>query len=306
MKGLLSFALAGAVLATSTAPAAAAEPLAASSDWSLDYADDSCALRRSFGAGEDLVWLEIRQLAPGVPARVTVAATDFPRKRRKAVLDRAPVLRFLPAGTEERYNLVAFGRYGEGLQGLAVYESFEPPNAPGLLPGHSTRSTAIELAGAFERDVLLETGDMRRPFEAMTACMSDLAKHWDVASASGVQVAQQPVPLNLETWAEPIMERFPRELLRFAGPSRIRARVIVGADGKPEQCRIIEPVVDADYDQRTCGIVLADGEYEAARDSAGAPVRALYIQDIVYFSGHNQRIQAAQARQSDKTSASAR
>ena len=28
MKGLLSFALAGAVLATSTAPAAAAEPLA--------------------------------------------------------------------------------------------------------------------------------------------------------------------------------------------------------------------------------------------------------------------------------------
>lgn len=323
MKTSLKLVLGAAVLAAIPAPAAAADEIAASSDWSLDYADDSCALRRSFGAGEDLVWLEIRQLAPWTPARITIAATDFPRKRRKAVLDRAPVLRFLPTGTEERYSLVAFGEYGEGLKGLAVYALILPPPAePSAEPGgrwvpqfwrdgqpyagHSTRSTAIELSGAFERDVVLQTGDLQRPYEAMRACMDDLAKHWDLASARGVELAQQPAPRNLETWAEPIMERFPRELQRFGGPTRIRARVIVGTDGRPEQCRIIEPVVDAAYERRTCGIVLADGEYEPARDTAGEPVRALYVQDIVYLSANTQRIAAAAAERAGKTAAEAR
>jgi hypothetical protein len=323
MKGFLRLALGAAVLAALPATASAAVELAPSSDWSLDYADDSCALRRSFGTGEDLVWLEIRQLAPWTPARITVAATDFPRKRRKAVLDRAPVLRFLPGGTEERYSLVAFGEYGEGLQGLAIYALILPPPVEGAAApgerwrpqyfrdgrpyaGHSTRSTAIELSGAFERDVVLKTGDLHRPFEAMGACMDDLAKHWDLASAMGVELSQQPEPRNLEIWAEPIMERFPRELQRFGGPTSIRARVIVGADGRPEQCRIIEPVVDADYERRTCGIVLSDGQYEPARDAAGAPVRALYVQEIVYLSAHYQRMQTAAAKRAGETAATAR
>lgn len=324
MKGFLGFALCAAVMGAMPATASAAEELAPSSDWSLDYAEDSCALRRSFGEGEDLVWLEIRQLAPWSAARITIAATDFPRKRRKAVLDRAPVLRFLPAGTEERYSLVAFGEYGEGLQGLAIYALILPPPppagaaAPGErwrpqfwrngLPyaGHSTRSTAIELSGAFERDIVLETGDLHRPFEAMGECMDDLQKEWDLASAKGVELSQLPVPRNLETWAEPIMERFPRELMRFAGLTQIRARVIVGADGRPEQCRIIEPVVDDAYERRTCGIVLEDGEYEPARDASGEPVRALYVQDIVYLSAHYQRMQAAAAKRTGETAAAAR
>lgn len=305
MKHFVGSALAATALAAVPAMPAAAEELDPSSDWSLDYADDSCALRRSFGEGEGRVWLEIRQLAPSTAARVTVAAADFTKSRRKAALDRAPILRFLPAGTAVQYGLQAFGEYGDGLQALAVYALIIPPSpngdpaAPPRLVvngrtylGHSSRSDAIELSGAFERDVVLKTGDLQKPFDAMNACLDDLGRHWDLASAQGVALSQTPLPRNQVNWAEPIMERFPRDLLRFADEVTIRARVIVSADGKAEQCRIIEPVVDADYEQRTCGVILADGEYEPARDVAGQPVRELYIQNIVYHSAHFQRLAA--------------
>jgi hypothetical protein len=315
MKGFLSFVVAAAAAALLPVAPASADELAPSGDWSLDYADDSCALRRTFGEGEDQVWLEIRQLAPSTPARITVASTDFPRKRRKAALDQTPVLRFLPAGTEERYSLFAFGEYGEGIQGLALYAPFQSPPRPaegagvGVSPagtpqyfrngqpfaGHSSSSDAIELRGAFERDVVLQTGDLQRPLEAMRTCMDDLVKQWDVARASPVALSQPPAPRNLVTWAQPIMKSFPRGLLRFGSPAIIRARVIVGPDGKPEQCRIIEPVVDAKYEARTCGIILSDGEYEPARDAAGEPVRELFVQEIVYLSpGAQRRMAAAQ------------
>ena len=297
MKLFLKLVLCAATLAAIPATPAAADELEPSSDWSLDYADDSCMLRRMFGEGEDKVWLEIMQLAPSAPARITVAGRDFPRKRRKAVLTQPPVLRFLPAGTEERYGLLAFGEYGEGLQGLAIYALLAPPGPAGQegkpYPGHSASSDAIELRGAFERDVVLKTGDLQRPLEAMRACMDDLAKHWDTATANGIVLSQPPAPRFLDRWARPIMNSFPRGLLRFGGPVYIRARVIVGADGKVEQCRVIEPVVDTGYERRTCGIIQNEGEYEPARNAAGEPVRELYIQHIVYLSPGAQRRTAA-------------
>jgi hypothetical protein len=261
------------------------------------------------------VWLEITQLAPWLPSRITISGTDFSKRQRKAALDRTPILRFLPAGTEEQYGLFAFGEYGEGLQGLAGYALLETPapDDPAALElfqrraplitrdgrrysGHSKNSTAIELRGAFERELVLNTGDLQRPLEAMRTCMEDLARQWDVALASGSALSRSPLPRNLETWADPIMDRFPRGLNRFGDPVTVRARVIVGADGKAERCRVIEPVVDPDYEERTCGVILADGEYEPARDAAGTPVRGLYIQNIVYLSAHVQRRAAAVAQ----------
>lgn len=125
MKHFVGFLAAVMALAAMPVAPAAADELEPSGDWSLDYADDSCALRRTFGKGEDRVWLEIMQLAPWYPPRITIAGTDFGKKRKKAALDQTPILRFLPAGTEEQYGLFAFGDYGEELQGLAVYAPLE-------------------------------------------------------------------------------------------------------------------------------------------------------------------------------------
>ena len=113
--------------------------------------------------------------------------------------------------------------------------------------------------------------------------MDDLVAQWDVDVVKGTAISP-PVPRNMTRWARPIMDFFPRGLVRFDGPSRIKARVIVGPDGKPERCRVIEPVVNADYDRRTCEVILRDGEYEPARDVEGNPVRDIHVLSIVYVT----------------------
>ena len=294
MKGFLVRSLLGAaVMMLAFAARAAAQDalvLEPSSDWTLDYAEDSCALRRTFGTGESQTWLEIMQLTPGVSYRISVASSGLPMSRR-----RAPAVRFLPEGAEAVYDLAAYGDYGEGFEGVAFYAAILP-SAPedfaevqSILPdkalvANQASTTAIEVRRAFDPPIVLRTGSLLRPLEAMHACMEDLVSRWEIAAGGETSDSQPPVPRNMLGWAKPIMNFYPRGLVRFDGPSRILARVIVSPDGKPEKCRVIEPVVNDDYQERTCGVVLSRGEYEPARDLNGNPVRGLHVLSIVYVT----------------------
>jgi len=51
--------------------------MAPASPWSIDYAQDSCALRRSFAAGSNQMFLELRQFGPSASFEVTVASSTF-------------------------------------------------------------------------------------------------------------------------------------------------------------------------------------------------------------------------------------
>jgi hypothetical protein len=296
----------GILAATLGTPAAAQDALVLepSGDWTLDYAEDSCALRRTFGGGESPAWLEIMQLMPGTTYRITVSSSGLPMSRR-----RAPGVRFLPDGEESTYDLAAYGDYGEGFEGVAFYATILPEagegvaepefipkgdgdaqpaaiskgagGAGGVVLAREATATAIEVRRAFDPPVALHFGSLRRPMEAMRACMDDLKAQWDVGVAER-QPVSEPVPRNMARWARKIQSFFPRGLVQFNGPSRIRVRIIVGSDGKPEKCRVVEPVVNVEYDRRTCGIVLEEAEYEPARNAAGEPVRCLHMLDIVY------------------------
>ena len=279
----------GALASVLAAPAVAQGPLVLepSGDWTLDYAVDSCALRRTFGSGESPAWLEIMQLTPGVSYRITVSSSGLPMSRQ-----RAPAVRFLPDGAESSYDLAAYGDYGEGFEGVAFYAVIMPTtpenvaqlevvSTNGAVVASEVGTTGIEVRRAFDPTIVLQTGSLTRPLEAIRACMADLVAEWDLGSAEG-KLLSRPVPRNMARWSRPIMDFFPRGLVQFNGPSRIQARVIVGPDGKPEKCRVIEPVVNDEYDQRTCGVILEDGEYEPARDAEGNPVRDIDVLSIVY------------------------
>jgi hypothetical protein len=283
----------GALAAVLAAPAAGQDTLTLkpSGDWTLDYAEDSCTLRRTFGGGESPAWLEIMQLAPGVTYRITVSSSGLPMSRR-----RAPAVRFLPDGAESSYDLAAYGDYGEGFEGVAFYAMILPTTPEdvaqlGVVPTNGAvvaseaGTTGVEVRRAFDPPIVLQTGSLEGPLEAMRACMTDLVAHWDLGSAKG-KLLSRPVPRNMARWSSPIRDSFPRGLVQFDGPSRIQARVIVGSDGKPETCRVIEPVVNDDYEQRTCGIILKDGEFEPARDAEGNPVRDIDVLNIVYVMSH--------------------
>ena len=53
-----------------------------SSNWELDYAPDSCALRRTFGEGDRQTQLEMRRFSPSTTLQTTVATKAAKIARR--------------------------------------------------------------------------------------------------------------------------------------------------------------------------------------------------------------------------------
>ena len=80
-----------AALALTISPAVAsaqAEPLvlAPDTDWVLDYAEHSCALRRAFRAGEEKAILEIRRYTPGDSIEILLVSDTLERTGRLPVV----------------------------------------------------------------------------------------------------------------------------------------------------------------------------------------------------------------------------
>jgi hypothetical protein len=67
----------------SRAPATAEErpPLAPNVPWTLEADDDSCALRRIFGEGDQRGYLEFRRFGPGPYLQTVIASTSMKARR---------------------------------------------------------------------------------------------------------------------------------------------------------------------------------------------------------------------------------
>lgn len=192
MRGTL-FAVALAVVAGSACPAMA-ETLAPSSPWNLHYDDDSCALRRTFGEGDNQAYLEFRRFGPGLTLQAIIAS-----KRMKA---RQPV-RF-------RYRLGDAGDWRE--PGGAITVS-NPDDFSGVifsatlvqLPEYDEIADEVEredflrtidfkaaeieqaaaidtiaLRGAFLRELKLNVGSLGAPIRVLNDCVDELMTHWNI------------------------------------------------------------------------------------------------------------------------------
>src|SRR5688572_32137942 len=79
MRPLIIAALLGTSLGSQPSSAEEISKLAPSSPWNVDYSNDSCALRRRFGAEGNAVMMELRQFRPGNVYHLTVASNDIKR-----------------------------------------------------------------------------------------------------------------------------------------------------------------------------------------------------------------------------------
>lgn len=87
--------LAGFVAFAFMPPAYAAEPLrpAPSSNWHVNYAEDSCRLARSFRTGEEEVTLVLDRFRPGPKVRMTLVGSlvEVGNDVRKIILRFGPI-----------------------------------------------------------------------------------------------------------------------------------------------------------------------------------------------------------------------
>jgi hypothetical protein len=288
LTGMFIAPIGAALLASSVWAQTPSELLnmAPSSHWEADYADDNCALRREFGAGDNQVVLQLRQFAPGDGFEVTIVSRTLQRSRE------APRVRFEPdEGFFEPSDLFGLDRgelrgiqYGHSLRPIAAAPLTAPlPDWPEVERDARERAvTGLMVKGGFEQDVLLQTGRMAQPMNAMRACMDNLLTQWGIDPAQLRSLSRAPKPIDLPSWSRKVQEGYPTDMVRAGRSSRVYIRLIVGADGKPSSCIPDKSSSETSFGEHACDTSMRHARFEPALDINGTPVASFYATSIIY------------------------
>lgn len=284
--------LALAALSTAFAmPLQAAKPvvLKPNGPWNVDFGQDVCRLQRLFGSAEDKHVLVFTQYWPSKRAGLTLAGSTLGRFR-----------------TLERTSI----RYNEGqepLQAAAFEGNFADIGQALIFPGVSlTESTTLEnrepgserpftqmdvaLGKTVQfvavtqggREVRFETGALDKTFEVLNQCTIDLLTKMGLDAQKHVTMTSEARWLNREALSRRIAAQYPAAARGEQGIMRMR--VIVGVDGKVEECRILKATATQFLESPACEI-MRRAQFEPARDAAGEPFRSLFATSITYRIG---------------------
>ena len=256
------------------------------SKWVMDYDENSCALRRVFGDAEGQALLELRAYSPGDAFQVTVASSTISTRNK------APRVRFEPDAELRKVSGI-LGTFGD-MEGVIYSDSFrlQPENQseddalpPWPVEERNARETAVSglaVTDSFERDLLLETGTMHAPMEAMRTCLDDLLTHWGLDAEAHRKLSRPLAPKDYASWVRRVQQHYPQEMLNRLRNGYIHVRLIVGADGIPTSCNVQIEVRDVEFQQVACDTLMRYARFEPALDAGGHAIASYYTTAILY------------------------
>lgn len=257
--GTIALALAAAFVA-GPAPAADAELLQPSTAWSVDYAEYSCTLSRSFGTGDGLVLLELTPQTGGKRLRVALTSKDrgrFPMRGRAALGpgDGTPPVTS-PADRFYSTDDPAKGR-------IAMMRT----DRDALTPLASARTLTVQLG---DSRVALAVPNMGGALKALAECERDLAGGWGFDLST---IATAPVPTGApQRWIT--NADYPAAALRESLSGEVGLLIIVDAAGKPQRCAVTDDSGSKLLDQTACVLILRRGTFKPATGTDGKPMTA--------------------------------
>ena len=288
----------GILAATLAAPSQAREPirLKPTSNWYLDYAEDSCRLARKFGTGDDEVLLFLDQFAPGDSFHMIVSGSKLRPKTTRMFLDVS--LRFGPnedafktkvtpgdLGTK-RALIFSSERIAELTDAeKAPAEEHRKTGTPAALPpiGNARESAVrwMEIKGATRHDLVLEVGSMSKALDALRTCSWDTVRLWGLDVEEQKTLSRAPIATRSpETWCS--AEDYPRELAVGGVQGNVNFRLIIDETGKIASCNIQKSTRPMEFDDLVCRLAIKRGRFKPALDAAGKPVRSYYRQTIAF------------------------
>jgi hypothetical protein len=290
-------AVASAVMAAVAVPASAqGRPgLSPSSAWTLDYAADSCALRRMFGEGDDRFYLEFRRFGPGLGLQTTIASSGMKPRRsvsfryrlgsetkwRQAVAANSITLDTPDSSFEGVLFDLALVSSAEAeassdpLQRAAYLESID---LRALEREAAGRADAITLRGAFRRELTLSLGSLEAPIAALNECIDELMTGWNIDLDAHRTLTRPATPVNLRRVAS--MIDYPPKMALQNMPGVVNIRLAIDERGRITGCHIQMPLSDPSFEESSCVDVQHALDFDPALDKDGHPIASYWITKV--------------------------
>lgn len=254
------------------------------SAWNVDYAEDSCALQRSFANGSDEISLDIRAYQWGNFFEVTVAGLTVSPTAEKIRFRIEPGGTFSEARngrllTSDKWQAVRFsGRLEPSVrQDGATSDLAEPEQT-----SREESMSGLRIDGTGSGEVLLQTGPLSQPMDALRVCVDDLLTGLGLDPAPQRSLSRSLKPRDQMTLARKTQEGLPREVLKEAWRGRADIRIIVGPLGRPSSCGALGSSRETAFGKYACEMVMRYARYEPALDASGEPVASVYVTTITY------------------------
>ena len=260
------------------------EKLLPSTEWNIDFGENTCRLARVFGEGENKHILFVEQAGPSESFNLTIAGPGM--KKYRQIITR---LTLKPdEGFPQTYGnpaeVVGYGP-GEVFTSLKINEPDE--STDGAL--RTLPHIDLDEAAAIERVVYghggsalsFETGEMASPFQALNVCSADFVRAWGLDEGEHQSFEKMAVWKNEADIAKRIQKKYTRAALKRGEQAILRMRVIVETDGSVSDCTLTDATETERLESNACD-EMAKAEFAPALDKAGNPMRSFYLTNIIY------------------------
>lgn len=235
-------------------------PMQPTSQWSLEYDENSCILSRAFGDGPARIQLAIRT-TPFNPETELVVISGQSVASDSAgtgsiTLDEAA------SPLEARY-VAALSKTGENH--VAVM-SLNKITAETIIASTTLR---VDFPGRPSRRFSLRGS--KGVVTALNGCSDDLMKSWGIDPIAEKSIVTPAVPINAEgDWIR--YTDYPDIATRQRRGGATTILWTIETNGKARDCRVIKPSGWVDLDRAACAAIQQRARYKPAMDQNGMPV----------------------------------
>jgi hypothetical protein len=254
----------------------------------MDYADDSCQLKRRFGDGNDTTFLSLERMGPGDALGLILASKSLDVNIRKKMK-----IRFGEEAESEVPYLKAVGADGTSVISVASTrlapledaqkdEIAEADGGPILIsPAQELAVEQIAFWNAFRTPLTLATGSLGPPMAAMRACTDELLTHWGVDLEVQQTLSRKLEPVRSPgTWFT--SRDYPAKMLKAGYSATVYFRLSVDASGQTTECHIQKLNGDQDFADEVCRQFKKNARFKPALDKDGQAVES-YYRSVVRF-----------------------
>jgi hypothetical protein len=293
------FACLGASLLLAAAPQS--PRLEPSSNWVLEYADDSCRLQRTFGEGDNRVVLLFESSAPrqmsmvavGWPLRTDLSEIPvrflplqqlllYTRPAKSAADGREPALvapgvPFLPDDLREKLSTQARASRGArpppvDLDDRAVRIAARSEFA--------SSATGIEISPHRNRPVVLATGSLGEPIRMLDECARESLRDWGIDPDLEDRIARGLWAPDASRWLGP--NDYPQRMVSEEKESEVKARLLVDASGRVSGCTGLSHFKDPEFNKVVCEKLRVRARFLPAELADGTKVPSYYVLRISF------------------------